>query len=115
MEIVAIWKNREHHNTIRFGRLNQKKCFHAWDADCCCVHAGQISAEGFTRYLNAEENSIIPPEKLDQSEDMTFPLSHYFINSSHNTYLTGKHVHTLKLLLLSVCLRNHVQLDFPPD
>lgn len=79
------------------------------------VHAGQISAEGFTRYLNAEENSIIPPEKLDQSEDMTFPLSHYFINSSHNTYLTGKHVHTFKLLLLSVCSRNHVQLDFPPD
>lgn len=45
--------------------------------------------EGFARYLNGEENSIIPPEKLDQSEDMTFPLSHYFINSSHNTYLTG--------------------------
>lgn len=49
--------------------------------------------EGFARYLSGEENSIIPPEKLDQSEDMTFPLSHYFINSSHNTYLTGEHIH----------------------
>lgn len=58
-----------------------------------CLHAGQISVEGFARYLNGEENSIIPPEKLDQSEDMTFPLSHYFINSSHNTYLTGR-LHT---------------------
>ena len=51
---------------------------------------GQLSVEGFTRYLSSEENSIIPPEKLDLSEDMTLPLSHYFINSSHNTYLTGQ-------------------------
>uniref|UniRef100_A0A8C2KB13 Phosphoinositide phospholipase C n=1 Tax=Cyprinus carpio TaxID=7962 RepID=A0A8C2KB13_CYPCA len=49
----------------------------------------QISVEGFARYLISEENSVIPPEKLDQSEDMSFPLSHYFINSSHNTYLTA--------------------------
>lgn len=66
------------------------------DASCdvCCICLGHISVEGFARYLNGEENSIIPPEKLDQSEDMTFPLSHYFINSSHNTYLTGTHTHT---------------------
>uniref|UniRef100_A0A674DFR5 Phosphoinositide phospholipase C n=1 Tax=Salmo trutta TaxID=8032 RepID=A0A674DFR5_SALTR len=41
------------------------------------------------KYLVSDENGVIPPEKLDQSEDMTFPLSHYFINSSHNTYLTA--------------------------
>eukprot|EP00063_Salmo_salar_P091241 XP_014066076.1 PREDICTED: 1-phosphatidylinositol 4,5-bisphosphate phosphodiesterase beta-1-like [Salmo salar] len=50
---------------------------------------GLITLEGFSRYLVSDENGVIPPEKLDQSEDMTFPLSHYFINSSHNTYLTG--------------------------
>ncbi|XP_045580259.1 1-phosphatidylinositol 4,5-bisphosphate phosphodiesterase beta-1 [Salmo salar] len=49
---------------------------------------GLITLEGFSRYLVSDENGVIPPEKLDQSEDMTFPLSHYFINSSHNTYLT---------------------------
>uniref|UniRef100_A0A8C7SVP2 Phosphoinositide phospholipase C n=1 Tax=Oncorhynchus mykiss TaxID=8022 RepID=A0A8C7SVP2_ONCMY len=48
-----------------------------------------ITLEGFSRYLVSDENGVIPPEKLDQSEDMTFPLSHYFINSSHNTYLTA--------------------------
>ncbi|ROI68678.1 1-phosphatidylinositol 4,5-bisphosphate phosphodiesterase beta-1, partial [Anabarilius grahami] len=52
------------------------------------IQKGQISVEGFSRYLISQENSVIPAEKLDQSEDMTFPLSHYFINSSHNTYLT---------------------------
>lgn len=62
----------------------------AWHVVC----PGHISVEGFARYLNGEENSIIPPEKLDQSEDMTYPLSHYFINSSHNTYLTGTHTPT---------------------
>ncbi|GLD72018.1 1-phosphatidylinositol 4,5-bisphosphate phosphodiesterase beta-1 isoform X2, partial [Lates japonicus] len=69
----------------------------------------QISTEGFARYLNGEENSIIPPEKLDQSEDMTLPLSHYFINSSHNTYLTAgqlagnSSVEMYKQVLLSGC------------
>ena len=60
---------------------------------CACV-VGEISVEGFSRYLVSDENGVIPPEKLDQSEDMSFPLSHYFINSSHNTYLTGTHTHT---------------------
>lgn len=48
-----------------------------------------MSMEGFSRYLGGEENSILPPETLDLSNDMTQPLSSYFINSSHNTYLTG--------------------------
>lgn len=50
---------------------------------------GVISLQAFSTYLSSDENGVIPPEKLDQSEDMNFPLSHYFINSSHNTYLTG--------------------------
>ncbi|MGH0183654.1 UNVERIFIED_CONTAM: hypothetical protein FKN15_012604, partial [Acipenser sinensis] len=49
----------------------------------------QISVEGFSCYLGGDENCIVPPEKLDNCDDMTQPLSHYFINSSHNTYLTA--------------------------
>ncbi|KAI1897737.1 hypothetical protein AGOR_G00086360 [Albula goreensis] len=70
---------------------------------------GQISVEGFSRYLGGEENGVIPPEKLDLSEDMTFPLSHYFINSSHNTYLTAgqlagnSSVEMYRQVLLSGC------------
>ncbi|KAM6954480.1 1-phosphatidylinositol 4,5-bisphosphate phosphodiesterase beta-1 [Aplochiton taeniatus] len=70
---------------------------------------GQMSLEGLARYLSGEENCIIPPEKLDQSEDMTLPLSHYFINSSHNTYLTAgqlagnSSVEMYRQVLLSGC------------
>uniref|UniRef100_A0A3B5LKR6 1-phosphatidylinositol 4,5-bisphosphate phosphodiesterase n=1 Tax=Xiphophorus couchianus TaxID=32473 RepID=A0A3B5LKR6_9TELE len=80
-----------------------------YEPNMSLAQKGQISMEGFARYLNGEENSIIPPEKLDQSEDMTFPLSQYFINSSHNTYLTAgqlagnSSVEMYKQVLLSGC------------
>jgi phosphatidylinositol phospholipase C beta len=59
-----------------------------------CWCAGQLSKEGFLKFLMSEENNLIPADKLDLSEDMTQPLAHYFINSSHNTYLTGNTPHT---------------------
>ena len=48
-----------------------------------------LSFDGFLKYLMSEDNSIIPPDKLDLNNDMDQPLNHYFINSSHNTYLAG--------------------------
>uniref|UniRef100_A0A668U322 1-phosphatidylinositol 4,5-bisphosphate phosphodiesterase n=1 Tax=Oreochromis aureus TaxID=47969 RepID=A0A668U322_OREAU len=53
------------------------------------LKTGKISLQAFSSYLSSDENGVIPPDKLDQSEDMSFPISHYFINSSHNTYLTA--------------------------
>ncbi|XP_063042319.1 1-phosphatidylinositol 4,5-bisphosphate phosphodiesterase beta-3 isoform X2 [Engraulis encrasicolus] len=48
----------------------------------------QVSLLGFSRYLEGEENLVVPPERLDVIDDMNQPLAHYFCNSSHNTYLT---------------------------
>ncbi|XP_069585655.1 1-phosphatidylinositol 4,5-bisphosphate phosphodiesterase beta-2 isoform X2 [Ranitomeya imitator] len=50
---------------------------------------GQLSPEGMVWFLCGSENSIVSMDKLLVNQDMNQPLTHYFINSSHNTYLTA--------------------------
>ncbi|XP_068688405.1 1-phosphatidylinositol 4,5-bisphosphate phosphodiesterase beta-1-like isoform X3 [Montipora foliosa] len=50
---------------------------------------GHFSVQGLTRYLMSDDNFVINPDRLPLNQDMTHPISHYFISSSHNTYLTG--------------------------
>ncbi|ALC38505.1 Plc21C [Drosophila busckii] len=77
---------------------------------------GQLSSDGFLRYLMGDDNPIMAPNKLDLCDDMDQPLSHYFINSSHNTYLTGHQltgkssVEIYRQCLLAGC--RCVELDF---
>lgn len=54
------------------------------------VKAGKISKEGFIKYLMSDENAPVFLDKLDFYMEMDQPLAHYYINSSHNTYLSGK-------------------------
>ncbi|XP_039949093.1 1-phosphatidylinositol 4,5-bisphosphate phosphodiesterase classes I and II isoform X2 [Bactrocera neohumeralis] len=76
----------------------------------------QLSLDGFLRYLMSDDNPIVAPSKLDLCDDMDQPLSHYFVNSSHNTYLighqlTGKSsVEIYRQCLLAGC--RCVELDF---
>nr|CAD7451912.1 unnamed protein product [Timema tahoe] len=77
---------------------------------------GQLSLDGFLRYLMSEDNPIMSPSMFDLSDDMDQPMSHYFINSSHNTYLTGHQltgkssVEMYRQCLLAGC--RCVELDF---
>uniref|UniRef100_A0A672MKH5 Phosphoinositide phospholipase C n=1 Tax=Sinocyclocheilus grahami TaxID=75366 RepID=A0A672MKH5_SINGR len=50
---------------------------------------GQISPDGLLFYLMGSETSVVKLDKLAQSHDMTQPIPHYFVKSSHNTYLTA--------------------------
>uniref|UniRef100_A0AAZ1WYY0 Phosphoinositide phospholipase C n=1 Tax=Oreochromis aureus TaxID=47969 RepID=A0AAZ1WYY0_OREAU len=46
-----------------------------------------MTFDGFLMYLGSAEGSIFNPQRRGIFQDMTQPLCHYFISSSHNTYL----------------------------
>uniref|UniRef100_A0A8C8SHP4 Phosphoinositide phospholipase C n=1 Tax=Pelusios castaneus TaxID=367368 RepID=A0A8C8SHP4_9SAUR len=46
-----------------------------------------LSIDGFLLYLRSPEGSVFNPAHGELCQDMTQPLCHYFISSSHNTYL----------------------------
>lgn len=48
-----------------------------------------LSMDGFLSYLSSKDGDIFNPTCLPIYQDMTQPLNHYYINSSHNTYLVG--------------------------
>ncbi|XP_031235578.1 1-phosphatidylinositol 4,5-bisphosphate phosphodiesterase eta-2 isoform X1 [Mastomys coucha] len=50
---------------------------------------GVLGIDGFTNYTRSPAGDIFNPEHHRVHQDMTQPLSHYFITSSHNTYLVG--------------------------
>uniref|UniRef100_A0A672P840 Phosphoinositide phospholipase C n=1 Tax=Sinocyclocheilus grahami TaxID=75366 RepID=A0A672P840_SINGR len=48
-----------------------------------------LGIDGFTNYMRSPAGDIFNPEHYEVNQDMTHPLSNYFIASSHNTYLMG--------------------------
>ncbi|XP_033931723.1 1-phosphatidylinositol 4,5-bisphosphate phosphodiesterase beta-4-like isoform X1 [Pseudochaenichthys georgianus] len=70
---------------------------------------GQMSSDGFCRYLMSDENAPVFLDRLQLYQEMDQPLAHYFISSSHNTYLTGRQfggkssVEMYRQVLLSGC------------
>uniref|UniRef100_A0A672H4Q6 Phosphoinositide phospholipase C n=1 Tax=Salarias fasciatus TaxID=181472 RepID=A0A672H4Q6_SALFA len=51
-----------------------------------------MTQNGFTMYMLSRENDVFNPDHARVHQDMSRPLSHYFISSSHNTYLTKDQV-----------------------
>lgn len=72
------------------------KCSHlefSYSSDPLLLTLGKLrhvlSMDGFLGYLCSKDGDIFKPTYLPIYQDMTQPLNHYYINSSHNTYLVG--------------------------
>ncbi|KAK2879184.1 hypothetical protein Q8A67_019975 [Cirrhinus molitorella] len=80
-------------NEILFPFFDSKCAFQIiqrYEPDDRLMRKGLMSCDGFCRYLMSDENAPVFLDRLEVYQDMDHPLSHYFINSSHNTYLTGR-------------------------
>ncbi|XP_069618854.1 1-phosphatidylinositol 4,5-bisphosphate phosphodiesterase zeta-1 [Ranitomeya imitator] len=51
-----------------------------------------LTIEGFTRLMTSEDVQILRKEHCQVYQDMTQPLTSYYISSSHNTYLLSNQI-----------------------
>ena len=67
-----------------------REIINTYEPDPALAVEGKISENGLIHYLMSDENAPVFLDRLDFYMDMDQPLTHYYINSSHNTYLTGR-------------------------
>ncbi|XP_029461902.1 inactive phospholipase C-like protein 1 [Rhinatrema bivittatum] len=98
--LVQISKNKEYldSNDLLLFLESEQGMAHVTEEMCLDIihryelsqegqHKGFLAIDGFTQYLLSEECDIFDLERKKIDQDMTQPLSHYYINASHNTYL----------------------------
>uniref|UniRef100_A0A1I8A7N8 Phosphoinositide phospholipase C n=1 Tax=Steinernema glaseri TaxID=37863 RepID=A0A1I8A7N8_9BILA len=61
-----------------------------YETDENYIANGKMSGDAFLRFLMSDENAPVFLDRIELFQDMEQPLCHYYINSSHNTYLTGR-------------------------
>ncbi|EFP00361.1 CRE-EGL-8 protein [Caenorhabditis remanei] len=61
-----------------------------YEIDNNYIENGKMSGDAFLRFLMSDENPPVFLDRIEMYMDMDQPLCHYYINSSHNTYLTGR-------------------------
>ncbi|XP_070698496.1 1-phosphatidylinositol 4,5-bisphosphate phosphodiesterase beta-2 [Pempheris klunzingeri] len=80
------------HNEELFPRLRQDQIKALIDKyEPCTSNSNRnlISPEGLLFFLMGPETSVVMQDRLAKCQDMTQPIPHYFVKSSHNTYLTA--------------------------
>ncbi|XP_076834770.1 1-phosphatidylinositol 4,5-bisphosphate phosphodiesterase beta-4 isoform X2 [Brachyhypopomus gauderio] len=92
-----------------YDTIRAKQITDTYESDDKLIKKGLMSCEGFCRYLMSDDNAPVFLDRLELYQEMDQPLAHYFISSSHNTYLTGRQfggkssVEMYRQVLLSGC------------
>ncbi|VDM04549.1 unnamed protein product, partial [Schistocephalus solidus] len=90
-EILYPYANRQ---TIRYIQEayepQEKSASQGKLTDKAAIYPYGLTLECFYRYLMSDDNAPVFLDRLDIYQDMDQPLCHYYINSSHNTYLIGR-------------------------
>lgn len=63
------------------------KLIKKYEMDGTAKQKKHLTKDGFLMYLQHEDTSIFKPAQKPLYQDMHQPLNHYYISSSHNTYL----------------------------
>ncbi|KAM3593334.1 uncharacterized protein V6R79_010596 [Siganus canaliculatus] len=63
------------------------KLIEKYEVDGTAKQMKRMTKDGFLMYLHQEEGFILNPAHKPVYQDMNQPLNHYYISSSHNTYL----------------------------
>ncbi|KAH0956604.1 hypothetical protein HN011_004935 [Eciton burchellii] len=82
-------------NEILYPLYTDKRCLEIindYEMDEKAKGEKKLTKDGFIRYLMSDENAPVFLDKLDEWMDMDQSLAHYYINSSHNTYLSGRQI-----------------------
>ncbi|CAH1173795.1 unnamed protein product [Phaedon cochleariae] len=67
-----------------------KEIIDTYEQDEASRSASRLTKDGLIRYLMSDENAPVFLDRLDIYMEMEHPLCAYYINSSHNTYLSGR-------------------------
>ncbi|KAF6034895.1 PLCB4 [Bugula neritina] len=73
-----------------YNRTSIMELIGRYETDQSFIDREWISKPAFIKYLMSDENAPVFLDRLNIYQDMDQPLSHYYINSSHNTYLIGR-------------------------
>ncbi|XP_038610099.1 1-phosphatidylinositol 4,5-bisphosphate phosphodiesterase delta-3 isoform X2 [Tachyglossus aculeatus] len=72
--------------------LHARRLIHTYELSEKAKRHGLMMLDGFMMYLLSAEGDIVNQEHVAVYQDMCQPLGHYFISSSHNTYLTDSQI-----------------------
>ncbi|XP_051850835.1 1-phosphatidylinositol 4,5-bisphosphate phosphodiesterase delta-3 [Antechinus flavipes] len=71
---------------------NAQHLIHTYELNEKAKQHDLMMLDGFMMYLLSPEGAVLDPTHQGVYQDMSQPLSHYFISSSHNTYLTQSQI-----------------------